>query len=774
MAGIPEFKGEQSTYNPVEINTKSQSFDAFARSFGDAAKFGEEQIVKVETEKSNAQLMTASSSLNDLATQTQIAYVKNPELANQTYEEAQYTADTIKKAAYVNKEDRQQLDYLTSQRMNGLQLKAAEINDKQNKLVIANEYGNKVGGLLAQMEYALKSGDFKQAEILQNTIHDNALAAAKAQAITATQLESVSKATMLAHLQAEKLHKMLGDENATAADLHLASQSLFENADNFSGPSLPIDGHTHYLMTTANSMQTINDQIANKINNRPVNPLTIMNASPAKQIEFHEINAGVDRFNSEISAGIPLSQINARVETLSASKALTTQQRGYIARANAFNAQLVSGNGFYDVMRGTQAGRDLAAQHTAETQALRSSMPQGPELEQALNQKDNQYMLESVNQAYAQHFEPQHIQPLPAYAVQNIQASVSKGGDVSLGLNQLQRLDPRLRPYASNVVKEADQGVALWVAGASLGKADPSFAADLLLSVQDQVGTTAQARTLDTANSSKMSDRKDISFDQTKSDSSRDIDIWNNLKSSYPALKDVYAYLQKMPQGVTAQDGLQTLAIKYIKDQARRANDNGLVNLDQYMKKFADNITKSVPIYRTPKGSVNMADLNLIRTQDADLMMDYPLSIAYGKMKESFVIDSYEDFIGQQLKNKGTSSLGFLNPNEAFSDLADVNRLQVISTPDRRLVVVDSSGRMAVDQRGVPLFDEPYTPEMLHHAEMMRSEIAKNIPYHYGLKEALVRITDEEIKDAQATKGQSKRNLARMVSLGLIKDVPQD
>lgn len=774
MPPIPEFKGEQSTYSPVEVNTKSKSFDEFARSFGQAAQFAGDQAIKIETEKSNAQFMTASSSLNDLATQTQIQYIKNPSIANQTYQEAQYTADTIKKSAYVNSEDRQRLDYLTNQSMNGLQLKAAEINNRQSKLVIANEYGNKVGGLLAQMEFALKSGDFKQADILQNTIHDNALAAAKAEAISSTQLESVTKATMLVHLQAEKLHKMLGDENATAADLHLASQSLFENADNFSGPSLPIDGHTQYLMTTANSTQSINDQIVNKINNRPVNPLTIMNASAGKQIEFHEINAGVDRFNAEISAGVPLSQINSRVDALSASKSLTTQQRGYIARAHAFNSQLVSGNGFYDVMRGTQAGRDLAAQHTAETQALRTSMPQGPQLEEALNQKDNQYMLESVNQAHAQHFEPQYIQPLPAYAVQNIQASVSKGGDVSLGLNQLQRLDPRLRAYASNVVKEADQGVALWVAGSSLGKTDPSFAADLLLSVQDQVGTTAQAQTLDQANSSKMSNKKDISFDQTKADSSRNIDIWNNLKSSYPALKDVYAYLQQMPQGTTAQDGLQTLAIKYIKDQARRANDNGLVNLDQYMKKFADNITKAVPIYRTPKGSVNMADLNLVRQQDADLMMDYPLSIAYGKMKESFVIDSYEDFIGQQLTGKSNSKPEFLNPNEAFSDLADVNRLQVVSTPDRRLVVVDSSGRMAVDQRGVPLFDEPYTPEMLHHAEMMRSEIAKNVPYHYGLKEALARATDEQIKDAQATKAQSKRGLAKIVSLGLIKNVEPD
>lgn len=748
MAGIPEFKQDEDVFTPVNVNSRARGFEQYAQAFGQAAKFGEEQAVKIETEKSNAQLMTAASSLNDLTTKTQMGYIQNPQLAKQVYQEATDTAETIKKSAYVNKEDRLRLEEMTNHSLNGLQLKAAEINDQQTKLVLNYQYGDKAGGLIAQLKYAVDKKDYKQAEILQKIIHENALAAAKAQVISPAQLEGIAQATMLAHLQSEELHKLAMDEHATAEQLHIASQSIFRGGNPLSDPQLPIDGNTHFLVTEANRSQTFEDQIKNLYTNRPVNLMRVADATTNERYKFDQAQQGVNRINGMVSAGTPYTTIDHMVKALELRGGNGNQDQAQIARWKAIKEDLITGNGTYQFARLSEYGRQLAVQHDAQNAALRTSYS-GDELAQKLNESDQQYALDNLHYMRSIHMDPHYVQPLAAPWVSNLQLGMEKGNSPDITLQQLAALRPELRPYSSNVMKYNYQGVATWIAGAGIGRADPSFQRDWLAAQQSISG---KAINEDTAESQGAATPKIIGA--TKNQGNRNQDIWSDFAALNTDNKKLVAYLALTPDSEKVINGFQTAVTNYVTYKGMLNNDASLDNKAQYINELSNNLSKSFKLYKSSRGILNLNMLNIPSEAMADKLNNYALIEAHRELVKS-------QFPGELLHSLVTrvhKELGIPTGTLASDPSTDLSMLQVVSTPDNRIIVVTQDGRKATDATGRVLFERDYTPQMLsaavhYHRTLEDKKYLDQYDYFEGVKGRINMLTHPSEKNIESLLG---------------------
>lgn len=689
MAEIPSFKGEQPVFTPVEVNTKSKSFDEFARQFGQAAKQSEEGIVNIEDAQSKAQFMTASTSLQDLTTNTQIAYLKDPGNTPAILQGAKYTADTIKQAAYVNKADRAQLNYITDQHMNQLTLKSAEVNKHQQEKTIATTLFGSLENVVNQITDAVTRGDMKTAKILVDNFHANAQAAAMSDAISPSTFGRMIAATAGPYNQVLHAQGLLDNPDATAKDYHSVYSSPFNPSPVLQG--MPVDEHTATLANIANTSRSYQAASSALINGHAIPWGGIATATDHQMAEFEQQAIGVRDIKAMIRSNTPYQQIDAHVVSLANKTDPTIAEKAAVSHWEAFNKNLATTNGMYGYLGQTVLGQEYASEHDMQGNAIMSAPIANPALRaEQLRQNDNMYMGKMIDLAHSLGVPHEFIKPLAAQYVQEFRSSFQKNADPMLAINRLEYLNPELRAYSADIMPKPHQGMTLLTCGYTLNNpdVDRSFCADLIVANQDTV-SPLQGGTK--SNGEPEAPKAPFTID-TSDKESKSKSILSSMLSDNNDMKNVFAYLGVLPNGPQAQAGFSTMFVNYAYNQASRSGDQEFNNRQAYTDTFVKNVSMSMRLHTTQNGVIEMGTLGLSRPQDADLLIQHSLSEAYKALHVGRTDQQLVDFVNN-------------------------NPLKVVSLPDKRIVVLDRSNNAVTDLQGHPAFEQVYNPRMLTVAQ---------------------------------------------------------
>lgn len=701
---VAQFENSQPQSHLPAVNDKSAGYKALADAFGEISKVSFKAAGDIAEAKSNASLQQSADYTEKLKTQAQIQMIQNPADADKIAKASEYTNDSIKKSAYVNRADRQKLDWMINRNDDSLNLKAAQTSYEQNKRNIANQYWDSYPTAMKQATDAMNKGDMKTAEIVLDTLHKNAQSAASIGAISPEQLGKIHTTTMQLYDRAMDLHTSGLDGDMTAEQFHAATGSPFAS-NSMDQIGQPVDHNTQWMAQHYQSDRTVQGQFNALYSGQPINVGTIAGASDADYQKFVAASQGVNYVKGSIAAGTPFNLIQSRMNALlSKPTALTPREEGAVNYWKSFNNRLGTDNAFYGVLGQTVLGQQYAANHTAQAESLRATKS-GADLASALRQNDNDYIGQNISLSHALHMDYHYIKPIPSEWINEVKSSFQKDAPVLPALQRLEYINPEYRAYLADAMPRPHQGVAVWVAGLTMGKTDSSFQADLIHANQEDVSPLAQ---MDKKGGAGLENEKTSLMTSAKeSVGTKPENIWNDIVNNNDDMKAVYTYMAKMPGGSTSQDGFRQMAVNYVYDQAQRAGDYNIENKDQYIKNFTTNIEKGFNLYRNDRAIINLSDIPIARTQDVDHLTSYVLSEAYKRLH-----------VGQT--------------ESQFQASIDLNPLMVISTPDHRLVAIDRYGRAAVTADGHEAFDMPYTSKMLAAAQA-NTETVNNYMRNYGM-----------------------------------------
>lgn len=697
---LAQFENTQPLAKLPTPNDKSAGYKALADAFGDISKAAVKIGGDVLDEKSNANLMQSADMSEKLKTQAQIQMLKDPSSAEKIAAATQYTNETIKKSAYVNSADRTKLNWMIDRNQDQINLKGAQTGYEQTKRNLANQFWDSYPVVMNQGTAALTKGDLKTAQSTFDSLHNNAQALARIGAITPEQLGKIHTTTLQMYDRSANLINQLNNPNGmTAEQYHAATASPFDsNSADMIGQ--PVDHNTQWMANHLQNDRTVQGQFNALYNGQPINVGVLAGASDADYQKFAMALQGVNSVKGAIAAGTPFNLIQARINALeSKPNGLTPSEDAAVKYWKNFNNRLQTDTAFYGVMGQTVLGQQYAAEHQAQAQSLQTTKT-GVDLQNALRQNDNDFIGKNISYAQSLHLDYHYIKPIPTEWVNEVQSSFQNGAPVLPALQRIEYINPEYRAYLADAMPKPHQGVAVWVAGMTMGKTDSSFQADLIHANQEAVPPLGQTKNEDKT-SLITSGKEDVG---TKPDN-----IWNTIINSNDDMKGIYQYIARMPGGERTQAGFRQMAVNYIYDQATRSGDVSLEHLNDYVTKFTSNIEKGFNLYRTDRALINLTDIPLARTQDADHLANYVLSEAYKRLH-----------VGQT--------------ESQFQQSIDLNPLMVISTPDQRLVAIDRFGRAAVTPDGHEAFDMPYTSKMLSAANIQDQQV-RDYLRNYGAAE---------------------------------------
>ncbi len=696
---LAQFDNTQPLAKLPTPNDKSAGYKALADAFGDISKAAVKIGGDVLDEKSNASFMQSADMAEKLKTQSQIQMLKDPESATKIAAATEYTADTIKKTAYVNKADRQKLNWMIDRNQDSINLKAAETDYTQTKRNLANTYWDSYPVIMNQAQAALQKGDLKTAQNSLDSLHTNAQSLARIGAISPEQLGKIHTTTLQMYDRSAQLIQQLNNPNGmTAEQYHSATSSPFDSSST-DMIGQPVDHNTQWMANHLQTDRTVQGQFNALYNGQPINVGVLSTASDTDFQKFTAALQGVNYVKGAIAAGTPFNLIQARMNSLeSKPSGLTPSEDAAVKYWKNFNNRLGTDSAFYGVMGQTVLGQQLAAEHQSQAQSL-AATKSGADLQTALRQNDNDFIGKNISLAQAGfHMDYHNIKPIPSEWINEVSSSFQNGAPVLPALQRIEYINPEYRAYLADAMPKAHQGVAVWVAGMTMGKTDSSFQADLIHANQEAVpplGTKGE------------NDKSSLITSGKESVGTKPDNIWNNIINNNADMKDVYQYMARLPGGDRTLAGFRQMAINYVNDQAVRSGDVSLEHLDDYVQKFATNIEKGFNLYKTDKAIINLTDIPVARTQDADHLTNYVLSEAYKRL------------------HQGKSE-------SEFQASLDLNPLMVVSTPDQRLVAIDRYGRAAVTSDGHEAFDMPYTSKMLAAAQASNENV-RDYLRNYGV-----------------------------------------
>lgn len=677
---LPEFENENPALSVQKVNSRARGFDAFAESFNKIANTAEKAYTNIADEQSNASLIQSSNLVNQLKNESQIQMLKDPAHAVRIAENAENTAKTIKQSTPLNKTDRSRFDYMLNNQVQELKYKGQVTEFNQSKLLAKNHYFDELPKTLDQIQQFIHNNDMKAAEDLEETLHRTTKGLADSGIVSSEQLFRVQQTIKGFYEQGQRqlmLHQL--QEGASAEDFHHAYSSPFSTRS-FTNIGQPSDVNTQWLADHLSNERTAEAQFENLYNDRPINYAVVSAFKDGNFEKFVGQAEGAYRVRASIAANVPFNVINARVQNIldKPEESRTQTEKGAVNYWSSFKSRLGTDNGFYAIMAHTKLGAEATAQHDAEAQAI-ADTKQGAEQYEALRQNDNYYIGRMVDIAHSSDLsklqgplDSNYIKPIPAAWVQEARSSFQKGAPTDAAINRLAYLNPEFRPFLADAMPQAHQAAALYFAGVTLGKTNPEFQQDLIHANQDQVNPIGAPIDKSQVGSALNPDKEN-----------KRAALWAQVLSNDDT-KTLFQYLAKLPGGQAATEGFRNATLNYIEDQALRAGDIEVRNADAYIKKFNTNIKQGFNFYRTNDALINTSDIPVSSSEDASNLKNYALSEAYRRLEKE---------IGRS----------------ALDTAIDLNPLMVISTPDKRLVVIDRSGRAAVTRDGHEVFDQTYT-----------------------------------------------------------------
>ena len=677
--------------NPVigspNITFKARGAENIAKVFGVIAERSMQQAGEYANQASKANLLQTHSMLQDVEAQSKIEMLKSPGHSEVIAKNADATITKLKNSAVLNKADRANLDNMANSTVRGLQLSAAE-----KSIALAR----------AQAKNAFLTSSMDTFSAIRNDIHVNP---EKADALIEAQYETINgkvAAGIITPIEAVNLHKQLANELNMAHELlkHLNDGSLTASDINtyhatdtanvaMNNAHLPIDQHTamsvdHYSYQT--SVSALKSRVSNGY--RPSLKDTMVVKTIPELDNFMEYSGGAARAQGDIDSAKDWTLLVHDLKRLKNLKQKSTYETGYYNRLNNFIVNAKQPGAYQNFIVGMPEGA-RAMQDFKQTEAQIDVAPLfGDEQTVArykqINHDDNlnSFISKSNNIGLGMNY-PDHLrQPIPLFVLAPIENGFEKGGDINQAITNIQMLNAENRPYAMNAFADNPRKMlTVYELGNLTGKATPGFLTTLLKSQQvDALGEHNTGR--------KDAQDKFLQLDQGKEGYSDD----KIAALVRPQINSVMQWLDKQPNGAKVASGKIDQAIRYVKYMAAIHNDYQFKHIDDYVNSYVSNTNAAYDVATGPNFVVDNNNVPLEDNQK-QMLASHALKVVRDKL------------------------LKYKSPVEVDSLFANSPPL-LVSSPGKRIEVVDVNGNIIPDQYGEPAYSTVYTQSVWHEAEL--------------------------------------------------------
>ena len=662
----------QLNENPVlessPVANKSAGHDAASKIFGMASQVAFKQAESMQKDQSSAMLMNANAQATSVATDAMIRMKSNPSQHEQILKDTDANFSTIKQTQ-LSSSDRKKLDYIVNGNVNKLKLSSAEIGIKQNRLQNSLNFYSAYNENMSELGHALSSGDFKRADILQESMLNTAKNSVLDQSLSPQAFMKMQGSIIEMHNRAQRMHDIMGSDDANAQKSHEASYNIFSN-DNTDLSEKPSNHGTNIIANHHIEIATEAD-IAKNIYSGHISPNiteNIMNQTPAKFEKSFQMISGSVKAHSQIQSNGSMIDVDKRINDLNNKPNLGSSEDAELNVLNGYKKSFESGD-FISTISNTTLGSQAAQQWNEEKAAVQKNISYSldsediaEDKEMALAKVDNKYQQSLAAIANGMHIDPNKMRVILPNIINDITSSFKAGGDPNTALNQISRLDKSLVGYMANQTKDPIQKEVMYTVGLGYhNDMKPEFMNNLIYANQSGNNYTG------IKSEDSVSDATLVA--QIKSNTS---DIMKQLTVSGGS------------KAVSRMAGFTKSALNYVKFRAIQSGDLDLSDSDKYIKEFTDNMASAYNLSSRSHGSFNNSQIEMSHAQQDSLQR-----FAIAKARQAFA---------------GTTEDSLETKSGLFKT-------------DFHVYIDETNNVIAKDESGHTFYHTPYSKELLNAAQ---------------------------------------------------------
>lgn len=674
----PQIQDSQPILNNVNVNSGAEGYESFAKTLGSLASTAEAKTEELVGEQSQTMYINSVADIEHLKTKAQEDMLKEPGNASKVAEHTNAAFDKIKQNAFVNSGDRTKLNSYIKGATDDVGLSAVKTEVEQRKLEAGFTHFAAFPDQLKAYQQALLT-DHDKAETLKSAMISSLHGLVTTGAITPSQAGSSIKSMSDLVSGAEDMHRLYGNPNATAKDIHSATANPLTNGSSAAVGS-PVNESTAWGIDYYNGDKSLQGVMSSLNNDMLPNPESFLSLTPHQrqevmlQAQGHKIAKGLINSNE----GFPA--IENHYKSLSEkNRILSNEEKGFKNGLGRYIDGLKNGE-FLDVMGRTAAGNTIMNDYNARNSAINTTYAYSPEgKQQALMENQDRMVNGMVALGHATHTPSEYIQPIPKTDVATAQSGFQAGSNPVNVLNVIGKYSKQNQGYLANSMKDPEQRMI--VLGASLSGTN--------VATQDKLDFI-------TANQSGMPESQKSSRDLSKEIDGATTDktlmtrIYSNLKEPIGFVNHNY----DQNQAIALQDAMLKTTLKTAHYLAQKNGDLGMTG---DWKKYVDQASKFYTSSLQQKSGTNwVVNPN---------QMEHPLSNPELDIIADYAIANGNDYLH--------NSLGA----ERYNQMRGRGALKMIMTPTNDVQAVTPQGEVA--------FSIPYTTNLVHHA---KEEMRKRQP----------------------------------------------
>jgi hypothetical protein len=692
---LPEFNETQPILQPRNLPDPAKGEDAFAAYLGKAAKDSLDKAKEMQDEQSNALAMQAQNSISDIATQSQIDLINNPNQSLKISNDSKNTINEIIQTTKINDKYRRQLERIANTYSNQITLDAVKTNHRQILLNTKTSLFTEAPQAALDISRLYQAGKIKEAELRHDTFTKTINDAFKIGAISHNDYQTLISANKSVLDDARETQILMGHKDVSAVDYQKNNNKMY-GAINPNKASTPSSQYTVDNLNYHNEETTYQKATADVTQYaRITNPQSYASLSATNKNKLQYLWEGANDAYANIMANTDYIKIENEFNDLknrNVTGLSLTEEGKYKYYQNHFK-RLENGESLA-VMSETAEGQRIEQRYIAAKAAIEAAPLDDNVKQFRLKEIEDNKRQEYINLGFSMHMNPKYIKVVDKETLAPYEAGFQHGQDPNLIISHLRAADSNIKPYIADAMSKQHQAATLLLLGQAGDAIIQGQASDLIFANQNGA---------------------DLNLIDIDRDAQSAKKIMGAIAND-PRINSALMYYYKQPldnaKDQDLPDGMIEALKNYVIRQAKNAGDFEVKNLPQYIRNAADLMQKSTKVYQDRNTLINNAQLGLA---DGDL-----------KALGQYAIDTSLKTMRDQIKD-----------DMEFYDLVDRQPYMLMNTANNVLVLVNSvTHNVALDIDGKPLFEMPYTDSIRqaarHHQQKIDLEKAKQFNSYKG------------------------------------------
>ncbi len=578
-----QFKDEVPILRDTKIASGAKGLEALGQAFGNVSQGLMQTDLRLEQERSNALLLQATSSADQIKSDALVKLKTHPQLASQIAQDTQQQLDNIKNITPVNSKTKNQLDVLLQSSFRQVNTQAQLTDYQTNQLKLQSNFYTAWPNVLKDLYTSVSDDKVFQQKL--DLAHQTVEKAMVGRIITPQQGGVLFKTLSHTLDSLQALHQLYQNPEARSSDLQRVLASPL--AAGIDKSNTPISQSTVHLQNHYDNDLTMQGIKSDLAKGSPINTLAWMKLTPDHLNEVVLFGQGVQKAQGSFNNGENWQLLKQRLDELNTKNGLLTQsEKGERAALQHLLNDFTYGN-YIQVIQKTPQGMALTQQYNLNKVSVDPKAAY------------NDYVAKLVSLGHSQHIDNHFIRPIPTQYQETVQSAFIQGADPDVLLQVLQYHDAPNKVYvAASLQKPLQQEVA-YTAGLLQGNTDPAFLRQLIAA--NQTGQDYSKIGVINKDDSGVDDKslKNNVIAQLYSQSSWFSSHWNAMRDNPKHdSSDVLKYLGQSGDPSRTLN-VVNMAMNYVKYQGLIHNDLALKDINTYMQTFNDHFVQA---YQIAKG----------------------------------------------------------------------------------------------------------------------------------------------------------------------------